>query len=73
MSLLDSSKPYPVPSYNPQKEKWLDLDGTMSFYLKIIFGESQRPITEVNFFHISTSSNSKFVSIIKSYNIANTC
>jgi len=25
---LASSKPYPVPSHDSSKEKWLDLDGT---------------------------------------------
>ena len=24
----EESKPYPVPSYDPMSEKWVDLDGT---------------------------------------------
>jgi hypothetical protein len=59
---LPESQPYPLPSYNPSKEKWVDLDGSKQFYLRMIFGAEKEPIIEVNFFNITTSSESKFVS-----------
>jgi hypothetical protein len=61
---LESSKPYPVPEHNPYEEKWVDLDGSNTFYLRMIFGTSKDPITEVNFFNITTKSDSRFVSCV---------
>jgi len=46
------------------KEKWLDLDGTQTFYLRIVFGNELQPITEINFFNITTKSDLEFVSNI---------
>ncbi len=59
---LDSSKPYPVPQHDPFAEKWVDLDGTNTFFLRMIFGNLKDPITEVNFFNITTKSDVRFVS-----------
>ena len=48
----DLSVPYKVPSYDPSKEKWIDLDGTKNFYLRLVFG-SKNPITDINFYYIA--------------------
>ena len=69
---LESSKPYPVPSHDNSKEKWLDLDGTQTFYLRIIFGKIPNPVTEINFFNITTKSDEKFVNILLLSLLANT-
>ena len=45
-------KPFKVPDYDFDKEKWIDLDGTGNFFLKLTYGTSKPPITEVNFFYI---------------------
>lgn len=54
------NRAYPVPSHDCQNEKWIDLDGTQTIYLKLTFGE--QPITEVNFFNITAASDTAFVS-----------
>lgn len=59
---LESSKPYPVPEHDPSSEKWVDLDGTNTFFLRMLFGSKKEPITEVNFFNITTKSDARFVS-----------
>lgn len=46
--MLDS---YTNLSYNSQFEKWLDLDGTNTIFLRIIYGH-HRPITDINFYRI---------------------
>ena len=51
--------PYPMPNYDSQAEKWIDLDGTQTVFLKITYGE--QPITEVNFFNITSASDTAFV------------
>ena len=52
--MLDKSfhEPYPIPSYDPMKEKWIDLDGTRNFFLRLIFG-SKNPVTDINFYYIA--------------------
>lgn len=40
-----------VLQYNPQAEKWIDLDGSGAIYLRVIYGQS-RPITDINFYRI---------------------
>lgn len=55
-------QPHPVPNYTPSQEKWIDLDGRQSIYLKLTYGTSNQPITEVNFFNISTKDETKVVS-----------
>ena len=40
-----------VIDYNPLKEKWIDLDGSKTIYLRVIYGDS-RPITDINFYRI---------------------
>jgi hypothetical protein len=55
-------QPYALPNFNPNEEKWIDLDGTKSIYLKVVFGNKHAPITEINFFNITTSEDAKFVS-----------
>ena len=77
MAQLDS-KPFPVPGYDPDREKWIDLDGSKTFFLRLIFGDKLAPITEVNFFNITTSHDHKFVSqflarIYKNLILANSC
>lgn len=37
--------------YNKQTEKWIDLDGTNTIFLRVIYG-SQKPITDLNFYRI---------------------
>ena len=56
--MLDASinEPYPVPNYNPNKEKWIDLDGTKNFYLKLTYGTTN-PITDINFYYIASRNN----------------
>lgn len=38
----------------PQKEneKWIDLDGPKSLYMKVIFDQNHRPITNINFYYL---------------------
>ena len=55
-------KSYPVPDHQRDQEKWIDLDGTGNFYLRLIYGETPNPITEVNFFYIQSKNDSYFVS-----------
>ena len=45
-------KPYDVPNYDLDKEKWIDLDGTKNFYLHLTYG-SNNPITDINFYYIA--------------------
>ena len=44
--------PYDVPRYDPDREKWIDLDGTNNFYLHLTYG-SNNPITDINFYYIA--------------------
>ncbi len=30
-------EPFSVPEHDPDREKWVDLDGTKCFYLRLIF------------------------------------
>jgi hypothetical protein len=60
--------------YDPLKEKWLDLDGSGSIYLHIIYGDT-RPITDVNFYRINHEKGrpDKMVTIsLKSIILGNT-
>jgi len=41
-----------LPSYNREKEKWIDLDGRGRIYLQVIYGTEKRPITDLNFYRI---------------------
>jgi hypothetical protein len=47
-------KPYAVPLHDKSKEKWIDLDGTQSVFLRLSFERSpgKKPVSEVNFFNI---------------------
>lgn len=56
------AQPYPVPKFDSTREKWIDLDGSKTIYLRLIFGSEKAPITEVNFFNITTSMDHRFVS-----------
>lgn len=38
-------------NYNKQAEKWIDLDGTNTVFLRVIYG-NHRPITDLNFYRI---------------------
>lgn len=62
MSKIQQFQPCPVPDYDPEKEKWLDLDGTQSIYLRVIFGNQNQPITDLNFFNIQSKYDNKIVS-----------
>ena len=31
-------QPYPLPAYSEETEKWVDLDGTKSIYLRMVYG-----------------------------------
>ena len=56
--------PYEIPSYNPDKEKWIDLDGTKNFFLRLFFGNNN-PITDLNFYYIAQKHEHKLVSETK--------
>ena len=56
----EETQPYAQPMYDFEQEKWLDLDGTRSFFLRLIFG-SKNPVTEVNFHYISSKLPHKIV------------
>jgi len=43
--------PYTKLSYNSQIEKWIELDGSNTIFLRIIYGH-HRPITDVNFYRV---------------------
>lgn len=63
----EESRAYKIPDYNPNVEKWVDLDGTQTMYLRMVYGngtsnDDQQPITEINFFNITSGSDSQFVS-----------
>ena len=62
MILKPENLPHQVPDYDPDKEKWVDLDGTCQFFLRMEFGNEEAPVTEVNFFYIKSSNEEKFVS-----------
>ena len=47
-----------MPWYDPDQEKWVDLDGTQHFFLRLIYGKNN-PITEFNFFYISSKMEHK--------------
>lgn len=53
-------------SYNSQIEKWIDLDGSNTIFLRIIYGH-HRPITDINFYRIKYQSGqpNKMVSTTK--------
>ena len=53
--------PYEIPNYNPDKEKWIDLDGTKNFFLRLFYG-SNNPITDLNFYYIAQKHEHKLVS-----------
>ena len=55
-------KPYDIPRYDPDKEKWIDLDGTKNFYLHLTYG-SNNPITDINFYYIAQKHEHKLVSV----------
>ena len=57
----NSISPYEVPAHNPDKEKWIDLDGTQNFYLRLFYGNSN-PITDLNFYYIAQKHEHKLVS-----------
>jgi hypothetical protein len=56
----EENHPYPQPMYDLDSEKWLDLDGTKSFYLRLVYG-NKNPVTEVNFHYISSKLPHKIV------------
>ena len=56
-------QPYPLPNYDPDRENWIDLDGTKNFYLHLTFG-SNNPITDINFYYIAQKHEHKLVSHI---------
>lgn len=35
---MPENRPHQIPDYNSESEKWIDLDGTQSIYLRMIFG-----------------------------------
>ena len=54
-------QPYDVPFYDPDKENWIDLDGTKNFFLHLTYG-SNNPITDINFYYIAQKHEHKLVS-----------
>ena len=38
-------------SYNSQVEKWIELDGSNTIFLRVIYG-NHRPITDINFYRV---------------------
>lgn len=38
-------------TYNNKTEKWIDLDGTNTIFLRVVYG-GHRPITDMNFYRI---------------------
>ena len=65
-TMLDKSfnEPYPVPNYDPNKEKWIDLDGTRNFFLRLFFGNNN-PITDLNFYYIAQKHEHKLAVPVK--------
>jgi hypothetical protein len=53
-----------VPTYNPDKEKWIDLDGSSNFFLRLIYG-SNNPITDLNFYYIAQKHEHKLAVPVK--------
>lgn len=62
--MLDNSQyePYKLPNYDPNKEKWIDLDGTKNFYLRLIYG-TKNPITDINFYYIAQKNNENRIAV----------
>ena len=38
-------------SYNSQVEKWIELDGSNTIFLRVVYG-NHRPITDINFYRV---------------------
>jgi hypothetical protein len=57
--------PHSQPHFDFDQEKWIDLDGTSSFFLRLIYGDNN-PITEVNFHYISSKTATR-IGIPESY------
>ncbi len=55
-------KPHEVPRHDPDKEQWIDLDGTKNFYLHLTLGPNN-PITDINFYYIAQKHEHKLVSL----------
>jgi len=51
-------EPYEVPRHDPDKEKWVDLDGTRNFFLHLTYG-TNNPITDINFYYIAQKHEHK--------------
>ena len=45
-------QPYELPRYDPEREAWIDLDGTKNFFLHLTYGHNN-PITDINFYSIA--------------------
>ena len=58
------SKPYPVPEHDPETEKWIDLDGTQSIFLRVTYTAhaSESALTDINFFNVTSKQEASFVS-----------
>ena len=56
-------QPYALPNYDPDRENWIDLDGTKNFFLHLTYG-SNNPITDINFYYIAQKHEHKLVSHI---------
>lgn len=47
-----------MPAHDPDRERWIDLDGTKNFFLHLTFGSSN-PITDINFYYIAQKHEHK--------------
>jgi hypothetical protein len=56
----DEAKPYAVPDHDSDSEKWIDLDGTKSIYLRVIYtgvnesNANEIALTDINFFNVTS-------------------
>jgi len=51
-------QPYELPRHDPDREQYIDLDGTKNFFLHLTFG-TNNPITDINFYYIAQKHESK--------------
>jgi hypothetical protein len=51
VEIIYKADPDIVVPYNKTAEKWIDLDGANTIFLRLIYG-TEKPITDINFYRI---------------------
>lgn len=51
VEIITMPDPSIKPTFNSSLEKWIDLDGSCTIYLRVVYG-SHKPVTDINFYRI---------------------